>query len=99
MSTSSRDKYRKITDFAKKLTTPRSTVKESRSTPKCPISPTNPSDLMEEEKSAKQARIQSPTINMESDAQDHNNTNESAGTLENPTLQAALGPLVRESNS
>ena len=99
MSITPRDKFRKITDFTKKLTTPKLTTREANPTPKCPISPIDPSDSTERGKSAKQARTQSPISNMETTTQEttiQDTNNKDTDSLENATLQAALGPLVKE---
>ena len=94
MFTMPKHKNRKITDFTSKTTTPaelnNQNIQETKTKPsnKCPISPTGTSKM---EREAKQRCLSIPSKKVtESSSMDK------PAAEENPTLQAALGPLVKE---
>ena len=92
MFTTPKHKNRKITDFTSKTTThaePNNLkIQKTKQANKCPISPTG---TIEMEREAKQHCLLIPSKKaMESSSMDK------SAVEENPTLQAALGPLVKE---
>ena len=94
MFTTPKHKNRKITDFTSKTTMPaglnNQNIQETKTKPanKHPISPTGTSEM---EREAKQCCLSIPSKKvMESSSMDK------PAADENPTLQAALGPLVKE---
>ena len=94
MFTMPKHKNRKITDFTSKTTMPaelnNQNIQETKTKPanKCPISPTGTSEM---EREVKQHCLSIPSKKVtESSSMDK------PAAEKNPTLQAALGPLVKE---